>query len=273
MNTTPKEKFIVYWLGYHQNPPAIQSLPQGIDVVNLFLLNLTSSAGGTTLDYNYITSQGTTWDEILTQSHAAQANGVKVCVSIIPPNNSLIWNTIPDPETFAQNVYNLVTEWGLDGIDIDPEQDGGTIAPNEGFVAVVQALSKYFGPASDTGLIMSFVSYQLLDDQTVLQPCASLFNYVMLMGYFWTKTEMIEQFNDYAAIVGSQNLMFGIGGDPWSTPLPETEALAVWEPDNGTKGGMMEFNINDDTNYQAANAIIKALSSQAAAPSGKALSA
>jgi hypothetical protein len=264
MTTTANEKFVVYWLGYHQNPPPIQSLPVGIDVVNLFLLNLAPSSGGTTLDYNYITSQGTTWDEILTQSHAAQANGVKVCVSIIPPNNSLIWNTIPDPETFAENVYNLVKEWGLDGIDIDPEQGGG-VPPDEGFVTVVQALSKYFGPASDTGLTMSFASYQLFNDQTVLQPCASLFNYVTLMGYFWSFSEMVEQFDQYAQIVGAQNLMFGIGGDPWDTPLSETQQLAVWEPTNGTKAGMMEFNINDDANYQAAEAIIKALSSQVAA--------
>jgi hypothetical protein len=45
-------------------------------------------------------------------------------------------------------------------------------------------------------------------------------------------------------------------------------ALAKWEPATGQKGGMMEFNINDDTNYQAANAIIKILSSQAAATAG-----
>ncbi len=263
--TTAAEKFVVYWLGYHQNPPPIQSLPTGIDVVNLFLLNLASSSGGTTLDYNYITSQGTTWDEILTQSHAAQANGVKVCVSIIPPNNTLNWNTIPDPSTFAQNVYNLVKEWGLDGIDIDPEQN---VAPNQTFVTVVQALSKYFGPAADTGLTMSFVSYELFNDQTVLQPCAKLFNYVALMGYFWSESEMISEFKQYAAIVGAQNLMFGIGGDPWQTPLSETQQLAVWEPANGNKGGMMEFNINDDTNYQAANAIIKALSTQVKATAG-----
>ena len=267
--TAATEKFVVYWLGYHQNPPPIQSLPTGIDVVNLFLLNLATSSGGTTLDYNYITSQGTTWDEILTQSHAAQANGVKVCVSIIPPNNSLIWNTIPDPDTFAQNVYNLVKGWGLDGIDIDPEQGpDGSIPPNQNFVTVVQALSKYFGPASNTGLIMSYVGFQLAGDQTVLKPCASLFNYVMMMGYFWDLSEMVEQFKDYAAIVGAQNLMFGIGGDPWQTPLSETQELAVWEPATGNKGGMMEFNINDDTNYQAANAIIKALSTQAKATAG-----
>lgn len=260
MDTTSKEKFVVYWLGYHENPPAIQSLPQGVDVVNLFLLNLISSSGGTTLDYTYITSKGTSWEEILSQAHEAQANGVKVCVSIIPPNSELIWNTIPDPDTFAQNVYNLVNEWGLDGIDIDPEQ--GNMIDNDTFVAVVQALSKYFGPASNTGRIMSFVSYQFGHDKPVLQNCASLFNYVMLMGYFWSYQTMIEEFNQYAKVVGSQNLMFGIGGDPWQTPLFETKALATWEPSNATKGGMMEFNINDDTNYQAADVIIQALSSQ-----------
>lgn len=264
--TTTAEKFVVYWLGYHQNPPAIQSLPKGIDIVNLFLLNFTSSANGTTLDYTYITSQGTTWDDILSQAHAAQANGVKVCVSIIPPANSIIWNTIPDPTTFALNVYNLVKAWGLDGIDIDPEQGGA--APNSGFVAVVQALSKYFGPASGTGLIMSFVSYELFNDQTLLNSCKALFDYVMLMGYFWDFDAMVQQFNAYAAIVGSQNLMFGVGGDPWQTPLPEIEKLAAWEPASGNKGGMMEFDINEDTNYQAANAIIKALASKAATAAG-----
>jgi len=87
----------------------------------------------------------------------------------------------------------------------------------------------------------------------------------MLMGYWWSTQEMEDEFNQYAAIVGSQNMMFGIGGDPWQTQLSVTKALAPWEPAKGNKAGMMEFNINDDTNYQAANAIIKALSSQAAA--------
>jgi hypothetical protein len=130
---------------------------------------------------------------------------------------------------------------------------------------VVKALSKYFGPASGTGLILSYVGYQLGGDQTVLKPCASLFDYVMMMGYFWDEPTMIDQFNQYAAIVGSQNLMFGVGGDPFQTPEPESVALAKWEPATGQKGGMMEFNINDDPNYQTANAIIKALASQAAA--------
>ena len=87
----------------------------------------------------------------------------------------------------------------------------------------------------------------------------------MLMGYFWSYDTMIAEFNQYAPIVESQNLMFGIGGDPWQTALSETKKLASWEPSNGAKGGMMEFNINDDVNYQAADAVIQILGSQSRA--------
>ena len=107
---------------------------------------------------------------------------------------------------------------------------------------------------------MSFVSYQLDNDTRVLR--WPLFDYVMLMGYFWSYDEMIDQFNQYTEIIGAQNLLFGIGGDPWQTPLSETRSLAEWEPTHGTKGGMMEFNINDDTNCQAADAIIQILGSR-----------
>jgi hypothetical protein len=130
-----------------------------------------------------------------------------------------------------------VNEWGSTGSTSTRNRGSGTIAPNEGFVAVVKALSKYFGPASDKGLIMSFASYQLSNDKTVLQPCASLLNYVILMGYFWSFDTMTSQFNQYAAMVGSQNLMFGIGAihgkppyrRPWHWPRgnPAREPKAV----------------------------------------------
>jgi len=81
------------------------------------------------------------------------------------------------------------------------------------------------------------------------------------MGYFWDYNTMLQQFEQYASIVGSKNLMFGIGGDPWGqTGYAETIKLANWQPISGTKGGMMEFNINDDPGYQYANGIIAAIS-------------
>jgi len=95
----------------------------------------------------------------------------------------------------------------------------------------------------------------------VLESSAALFDYVMTMGYLWSLDTMVQQFGQYAAIVGGEKMLFGIGGDPWITPLSETKQLAAWEPSGGSKGGMMEFNINDDTDYQAAKAIIEILGS------------
>jgi hypothetical protein len=47
----------------------------------------------------------------------------------------------------------------------------------------------------------------------------------MMMGYFWSIDTLVQEFNQYAAIVGSENLMFGVGGDPWQTALPVTQQL------------------------------------------------
>jgi len=56
MTTTSTEQFVVYRLGYHQNPSPIQSVPHGIDVINPFRLNLAPSNKSTAPDYNHITS-------------------------------------------------------------------------------------------------------------------------------------------------------------------------------------------------------------------------
>ena len=125
------EQFVVYWNGFEPNPPRIQDLPPRIDVVNLFLLGFAASDNGTTLKHDYITTGGYSWDEILKQVRLAkQANSkLRVCASIIPPKGGLLWNTIPDPAKFAANVYSLIQEWGLDGIDLDTEQGRG-VAPD-----------------------------------------------------------------------------------------------------------------------------------------------
>ena len=76
------------------------------------------------------------------------------------------------------------------------------------------------------------------------------------MGYGWTYQQMLIQFQMYSSIVLPQNLLFGI--DPTMTSLTETTELAKWQPTSGSKGGMMDFNINDDSssNYSYAQAIL-----------------
>ena len=74
-------------------------------------MNLATSSGGTTLDYTYITSSGVSWTDILSQAQAARANDVKVRVSNIPPNATLIWNTIPDPRSTSYEEPIQLAKW------------------------------------------------------------------------------------------------------------------------------------------------------------------
>jgi hypothetical protein len=261
------QRFVSYWLGYANNNVTLPDIPEYVNVVNLFLVNLYPD---TALNTNYITSDGMSWDQILQGAKTLQQRGTKVLASIMStPNPPISWNTIADPAAFASQVKSLVVDqWGLDGIDIDPEI-GDSEAPNDTFIQVVKELSAYFGPASGTGKMMTYVSYQLGNDQTLLQDSKAYFDYVALMGYFWDYDTMISQFEQYAAIVGNEMVLFGVSpGGGAVTPIDEVKQLAQWQPSGGSKGGMMLFNINGDTNFSYASTINQNMGATAQA-SGK----
>lgn len=252
--------FVTYWLGYANQKMIIEELPHGIDVINLFLINLDPD---TTLQHLYLTSNGMSWPSILAGVRIQQNKGVKVLASIMSkPDSKTTWNAIANPARFAADVYDLVANiWGLDGIDIDPEM-GGDI-PNETFIEVVWELSKYFGPRSKTGKTMSYATYQYYADEQLLKQCNALFNYVALMGHIWDPETMISQFELYAGLVGSKKLLFGVQpGNDRSTSLNEAIQLSKWQPDNGLKGGMMLFNINIDKDFHYTTKLIKTLKSK-----------
>jgi len=239
------ERFVTYWLGYANQGMELSAVPSEIGYVNLFLIGLNPT---TTVGTNYISSDGYSFDQILDWAHQLQARGQKVMASLMS-NSSLTWNEIPDPSAFAQSLAEIVLEqWGLDGVDIDPEQSEG-IAPNSTFISVVQEIRAAFG--SDK--IVSYVSYVYDNDSALLKACASALDYVSLMGYFWSFDEMVRQFQTYTQVVDPANLLYGVS--PSQTSPSETSQLAAWEPKQGSKGGMMLFDINNDPNGQYVKAI------------------
>ncbi len=254
--------FVTYWLGFANNGLRLEAIPAGIDVVHLFLLNLWPQ---TALDHGYIAGDGISWDEILAGARTLQDRGTKVVATLMstaePP---CAWNLLEDPEGFAAQVHELVVNrWGLDGIDIDPEmtRNGVGAPPNERFIQVIGELERYFGPTSGTGKLMSYVSYELDLDRTLLERKHTAFDYVSLMGYFWPMTEMIAQFKDYAAIVGPEKLLYGVSAASPATPIGDVAALARWQPPGARKRGMMEFNINQDVDFKYASTIHDVLTS------------
>lgn len=255
----PDPLFIAYWLGYANQKMIIETLPEGIDVINLFSLNLDTEK---TLQNLYLTSNGLSWEDILRGVRVQQQRGVRVLTSIasaVQPKIS--WNTIADPKAFAASVYELVVNtWGLDGIDIDPEMGGDV--PNDTFIRVIMELAKYFGPRSGTGKTMSYVTYQYYADEQLLKRCNAYFDYVSLAGYLWDVETMIHQFELYAGLVGAKKLLIGVQpGHHQPSSLTDAIQLSQWQPDNGLKGGMMLFNLNIDQDFHYTRQLIKTLKS------------
>jgi hypothetical protein len=231
------ERFVAYWTGYANHGITLPDTPEFIQYVDLFLINLDPQ---TALNTTYITSDGMSWDEILEGAHALQARGQKVLASLIS-TPTYYWNSITDPTEFAKQAVDLVVDqWGLDGIDIDPEmsKDEVPFPPNQNFIDVIQPLRTELGDEK----LLTFVTYMLDFDGPLLQQTAGLFDYVALMGYFWKTQEMKDQFNAYApAYVAPDKLLLGVSPADPQTPLDEVAALAPWEPSGGQKGGMMLF--------------------------------
>lgn len=234
-NKTSSSQFIAYWLGYAPNGVAFAPMPQGTTVAVAFSVGLNAE---TTLATDYISSGGYTWDEILSMAAELQSAGIKVLAGVMP-TSSLTWNDIDDPATFATNLKALVIdEWGLDGIEIDPEQEGG-VAPSDNFIQTVQAIRAAFGNDS----MLTYVSYVLDLDNALLSQCATDLDYVNLMGYFWPLDEMKSQYQDYVKVVSPTPVYLGVSP---KTPAGLDVATQVADYAASTSGGLMMFATSQD---------------------------
>ncbi|WP_141755227.1 hypothetical protein [Burkholderia plantarii] len=84
------EQIVGYWNGFEENPPLIQDLPAGIDFINLFLVDFAASENDTRLKHEYITTGGYSLDQV--QQARQERSGLKVCATIIPPKDGLLWS-------------------------------------------------------------------------------------------------------------------------------------------------------------------------------------
>lgn len=244
------QRFTCYWLGYMKdNNFSLDDIPDYIDYVNLFLINIDKTKY---VNHTYITSQSFTWEEIQEGVKVLQSRRIKVIASLMsePQFN---FNQISDPCDFAKNVVDIViNQWELDGINIDPEMGGET--PDSGFIQFVGDLRSAMGDYK----LLTYVSYQYDSDCSILKTNISDIDWVSLMGYFWPIGMYQSQWNTYSAVVPPEKLLIGVS--PTITSLDDTKTLAEWQLlKNG--GGMMEFQINSDTNLDYASTINKAIHS------------
>ena len=239
------QHFTCYWLGYMEgNTFSLADIPEYIDTVNLFLINIDQDK---VLNYNYITSQGWTWQQIQEGVSTLQSRGQKVLASLMsePQFN---FNQISNPTDFADKVSEIVfDQWNLDGINIDPEMGGG-VTPNKNFIDFVSELRESIGDDN----LLTYVSYVYSQDKTMLQTNLDNIDWISLMGYFWSVSSYEQQWNTYKVTVPESQLLIGV--KPGMTSLIDSKTLAAWQMSQGG-GGMMEFQINSDDKLEYAEAI------------------
>lgn len=114
MNT---EYFTNYWIGEEPtgpgHSPTLNQMPPYVDVAPLAFIGITDDDQ---LDFSFLTQQNSA-ATIQGWIKTVRSQGTKVLLSI----NSQQFASIQDPSGFAQTVQSAITEWGVDGIDIDYE--------------------------------------------------------------------------------------------------------------------------------------------------------
>jgi len=237
------EYFTNYWIGQEPtgpgHSPTLNQMPAYVDVAPLAFVGITEDDQ---LSFDFLTQQNSA-ETIQGWIKDVRAQGTKVLLSI----NSQQFASIQDPSSFAQTVKNAITEWGVDGIDIDYEPP----SQSPTLITVVKELRTTLG----SGTIMTAPVYSswlgMLD---FLGEFAESLDYLTTMDYtgYPGFDQTIKWFNQYAgAIGGPEKLAIGIScmgpsTGPDFTPLQDVINLCQWEPSKGQKQGAMLYTFSYD---------------------------
>lgn len=233
-----------YWLGY-QDPhgPTLEKTPSFIDHLTLFLAGPNPDS---TLSTDYLCSQFGE-DQIKQWVAEVRKRGTKVFLSLID-NEQMPWSKV-DMQTFGVSVEQAISTWGLDGLDIDAESSMGDAEFAPSFVALANELSSFLG-----GKPLTYTCYQGCqpgsNDYKILSKIKGKLTFVNLMAYWYDVDEYHELFLEYAKLVGSEKVTFGIKpgkeGVEESTGFQTAAQLAKSNPPGGKKAGVMMFGTNRD---------------------------
>ncbi|HEV8580498.1 MAG TPA: glycosyl hydrolase family 18 protein [Thermoanaerobaculia bacterium] len=244
------ETFIAYWNGEEptgpNNSPTLAQTPDTVDLIVLFYV-LINDDGTLNFDRLVLYNDQATimgWMAEIRERQKDQQRKTKFSLGILSsafPNQ--------DPETFAANVAAAAQSWGVDGIDVDyePPSDSPSIIP------VVQAIRK----ALPAGALLSTPIYSAWQYNPLLGPYTALFDYVTTMDYtpYPGYATTINLYESYAKAMGGGAAAYGKLGIGVScmtftngnhTPLDDVKKLCAYEPQGGTKLGMMLYSLSYD---------------------------
>jgi hypothetical protein len=238
-----KEIFTNYWIGQEKIP--LNEMPSYVNVVPLAFVSIGSNYE---LDFDFL-CQNYSASVIQGWIQTLRANGTKVVLSI---NSGLL--AVVDPTSFAGTVQQAVEQWGVDGVDLDYEPDDyGENQAN--VIAVVNQLRSVLG---GDALITAPIFSPWLGYPEFLNQFAAPLDYLTTMDYtpYAGLDETIALYEQYAQAVGTatapqyDKVAIGVScmqaKDNDYTPLSDVVNLCRWEPDGGSKQGIMLYTFSYD---------------------------
>lgn len=176
--------------------------------------------------------------------------GINAVLDTTFPNTAEGWKAHAE-----QLVNSLVVEHGLDGLDIDMENDL-TEEETARAVGVFTELAKLIGPKSGTGKLFIYDTNRD-GDVPLFEQTADCFDYVLLQAYGRPVEQLDYSWSTFAPHIPAGKFLPGFSFyeeydlNRWndtSEPFEESRAVAYadWQPEGGTKAGVFSYAIDRD---------------------------
>ena len=263
---------------YELNPP-LNSMPKEVDTVILWYGHLdityTKKDGVKVQSVSVNTDRLTLYNSKKTiqgwmKDLRANNPNVKIIMSVISGS----YPDIEDQDAFATTLSNTLTDWGVDGVDIDFEpptyvKDGTSDRVSELMKKIRTKLTSTIGKSvlMTAPIYHRWLEIYVPGDYNYLGAYAANFDYLTTMDYtgYVGYDTTIDYYKQYAAKIGSDaspaydKLAIGVScmgpsTGPNFTPLGDGAdpvekgviQLTKWEPDSGHKQGIMVFTLSYD---------------------------
>ncbi len=240
-----------YWQGYTKSADAPRSLadtPARVDVVAL-AFGVIDTRHPNTIDTGFLTSK---WSEADIRAGIAslKQRGTKVVVSLNgqPKLKNGGWPAL-DPTKFAENTRAFLTNWELDGIDLDNEDN---YDPGDAFGSVIKTLRATL-PA---GASISVPVYKGTQRDAYLSQVKDDLTSVWTMAYWLPFSDQQSLLNDYQRLVGNARAGMGVGlpvmanqPTPWDAVAP----MAAYTP----QAGIMIWALNSSATMKWYDEIVR----------------
>jgi hypothetical protein len=242
--------FVLYWLkdggsGRFPAPPLLQvaDYKPVPNIVNLFAASLALQGNAVVVqvppEIQAVINDGSV--------RKLQSAGAKVVLSVFNGSGGLGWSTLGEAQNqqLVQSIRSILSATGLDGIDIDDENVGGS--PGN-FKATVYAIR-----TAMPNIIISNPVYNEADYQkyATFRELEHLMTYCSTMSYGDDAEDIIAVVNQFAGVINPYKLCAGVQAGPAGTPCDDnftsiltSQKVAQWAKTKCM--GVMLFSFSQD---------------------------